>query len=63
MKYLLFISFFFCSFFCFAQADTVRMIEPKKETSFTNYEVLWIALLGLLVLIGLWFWFWKTRKR
>lgn len=40
----------------------MRKIEPDKETSFDNYELLVIAILGLLLLIGLRFWFRRTRK-
>lgn len=46
-----------------AQPDSVRKIEPQQETSFDNYELLVLAILGLLLLIGLRFWFWRTRKR
>ncbi|HVF98107.1 MAG TPA: hypothetical protein VM871_12330 [Flavisolibacter sp.] len=46
-----------------AQLDSVRKIEPDQETSFENYELLVIALLGLALLMGIRFWFKKTRNR
>jgi hypothetical protein len=64
MKFLLVIYFSFLSLFTFAQADTLgREIEPDMETSFENYELLIVAVLGLLLLIGFRFWFKRTRKR
>ena len=45
-----------------AQNNGVRQIEPGQETSFEKYEVLIIAIVGLLLLIGLRFWFKRTRK-
>ena len=62
MKYLLTIPVSLLSFVSFGQADSMRKIEPDKETSFDNYELLVIAILGLLLLIGLRFWFRRTRK-
>jgi hypothetical protein len=64
MKYILLFYFFFLSLAAFAQADSMgREIEPDMETSFENYELLILALLGLLLLIGLRFWFRRTRKK
>ena len=64
MKYLLLIYFSFLSLLSFSQADTIgRAIEPDMETSFENYELLIIAVLGLLLLMGLRFWFRRTRRR
>jgi hypothetical protein len=52
------------SFLSQAQPDTtIRAIEPDRETSFENYELLILAILGLLILIGIRFWFKRTRKR
>ena len=63
MKFFLSLSFFLYSLIAFSQSDsTVRAIEPDMETSFENYELLIIALLGLLLLIGLRFWFKRSRK-
>lgn len=63
MKYFLLLCFSFLSLYAMAQADTLgRKIEPDMETSFENYELLIIAILGLLLLMGLRFWFRRTRK-
>ncbi|RYF83662.1 MAG: hypothetical protein EON98_10095 [Chitinophagaceae bacterium] len=63
MKYGLLFFFSFLSLWLMAQQDSLgREIEPGMETSFENYEVLIIAVLGLLLLIGLRFWFRRTRK-
>ena len=62
MKYLLLVCFSFYAFVGFAQIDSIRVIEPDKETSFENYELLVIAIVGFLLLIGLRFWFRRTRK-
>lgn len=63
MKYLALVCFSFLSLLSFAQANSGRKIEPAQETSFDNYELLIIAIAGLLILIGLRFWFRRTRKR
>jgi hypothetical protein len=57
---LLLASFF--SLLLYAQPDSIRKIEPDMETSFENYELLIIAILALLVLMGMRFWFKRTRK-
>jgi hypothetical protein len=62
MKQLLLLCFSFFATHLLAQNDNVRKIEPNQETSFDNYELLAIALVGLLLLIGLRFWFKRTRK-
>lgn len=62
MKALLFFLFIFLSTLCFPQTDTVRQIEPAQKTSFDNYQLLLVALLGLAILIGLRFWFKRRRK-
>ncbi|WP_121352897.1 hypothetical protein [Flavisolibacter nicotianae] len=62
MKYLLAACFSFPVLFLFAQTDSVRKIEPDKESSFDNYELLVIAIVGFLLLMGLRFWFKRTRK-
>jgi hypothetical protein len=62
MKYLLSVWFSLLAFVSFAQADTTRTIEPGQETSFENYELLIIAIVGLLLLMGSRFWFRRTRK-
>lgn len=63
MKLLLLVCSFFLTFLASAQQDSIREIEQDRETSFENYELLIIAVLGLLLLIGLRFWFRRTRKR
>ena len=64
MKYLLLIYCTFLALVSQAQPDSIgRVIEPDRETSFENYELLIIAILGLLILMGLRFWFKRTRKR
>ena len=64
MKYFLLLYTFFISFVSMAQADSIgRKIEPDQETSFENYELLIIAVLGLILLMGLRFWFKRTRKK
>ncbi len=62
MKYLLLIYASVLPILLFAQSDAKREIEPDRETSFGNYELLIIAVLGLLLLVGLRFWFKRTRK-
>ncbi|HVK96765.1 MAG TPA: LPXTG cell wall anchor domain-containing protein [Flavisolibacter sp.] len=42
--------------------DTARIIEPR-QTSEENYDLLLIAVIGLLMLIALYFLFRKTRKK
>jgi Mn2+/Fe2+ NRAMP family transporter len=64
MKHVLMFYFLLLAFVSQAQTDSIgRAIEPDQETSFENYELLIIAILGLLLLVGLRFWFKRTRKR
>ena len=64
MKYILLIGFSVLTLLTLAQGDSiVRKIEPDMETSFENYELLIVAVIGLLLLIGLRFWFWRRKKR
>jgi hypothetical protein len=62
MRYFFLIGFIVLTFVGLAQNDSARVIEPDRETSFENYELLAIAVLGLLLLMGLRFWFRRTRK-
>lgn len=62
MKVVFFIYATFLSIILSAQADKFREVEPNRKTSFENYELLLIAVLGLLLLMGLRFWFKRTRK-
>lgn len=56
-------------FFCFllmatiarAQADSIRKIEPHKETSFTSEDVLLIALAALALLVAIYFLFRRAK--
>jgi hypothetical protein len=63
MKFLLTLLTSLCSLLLFAQADSIRKIEPERETSFDNYELLIIAILGLLILMGLRFWFRRRHNK
>jgi hypothetical protein len=64
MKYILLICFSMLTLLTLAQGDSMgRKIEPDMETSFENYELLIVAVIGLLLLIGLRFWFWRRKKR
>jgi LPXTG-motif cell wall-anchored protein len=42
--------------------DSSRIVEPQ-ETSFEDYDLLWMAAVGLVLLIGLYFLFRRTRSR
>jgi LPXTG-motif cell wall-anchored protein len=46
----------------FAQTDTSGPIEPGMETSFDNTELLIVALVGLALLLFLYFFFRQRRK-
>jgi hypothetical protein len=64
MKVFLVVYFSVLSLVCFSQVDSIgREIEPDMETSFENYELLIVAILGLLLLIGFRFWFRRIRKK
>jgi hypothetical protein len=45
-----------------AQLDSIRVIEPDKETSFENYELLIIAIAGFLLLLFVYFFFKRSRQ-
>jgi hypothetical protein len=45
-----------------AQVDSLRVIEPDKETSFENYELLIIAVAGFLLLLFVYFFFKRSRQ-
>ena len=63
MKFFLVIYFSILTLVSFSQGDSnARAIEPDMETSFENYELLIVAILGLLLLIGFRFWFRRRRK-
>ena len=42
--------FFSCA--VYGQIDSTRIIEPNKETSYTNKDLILIALAGLALLIA-----------
>lgn len=62
MKYLLLIYFSMLSIYSSAQ-DSLRKIEKDQETSFENYELLIIAVVGFVLLMGLRYWFKRTRNK
>jgi hypothetical protein len=45
-----------------AQNDSVRKIEPGQQTSFDRYGSLMVAIGGLLLVMGLRFWFKRKRQ-
>jgi LPXTG-motif cell wall-anchored protein len=49
-------------FHLFAQ-EAGRQIEPGQETSFTNKDLLLLALAGLAILMAIYFLFRKARKK
>ena len=64
MKRLLIPCLLLLSLAALAQNDTTaRPVEPNMETSYDNMELLIIALVGLVLLIAMYFFFRKTRKR
>jgi LPXTG-motif cell wall-anchored protein len=42
--------------------DSSVVVEPQK-TSFEDYDLLWMAAVGLVLLVGLYFLFRRTRSR
>lgn len=62
MKYLLLSYCFILSIYSHAQ-DSIRKIEKDQETSFENYELLILAVVGFVLLMGIRYWFKRTRKK
>jgi len=62
MKQLLFILLLLFSFAVKAQ-DTIRQVEPGLETSFSNRDLLLLALAGFAVLVAIYFLFRRARRR
>ena len=62
MKYLVWLYLSFLTRLSFAQ-DSIRKIEPNKKTSFDNYSLLIMAVVGLVLLVVLRFWFKRERER
>jgi LPXTG-motif cell wall-anchored protein len=60
MKTKLLFFFLLVSNFTWAQADSIKPVEPNMETSSDNQELMIIALVGLVILLVLYFFF---RKR
>ena len=52
---------FFLPLFALAQTAT-DPVEPNMETSYENYELLFIALAGLGILLLIYFYFKRTRR-
>lgn len=44
-----------------AQTGT-QPVEPNMETSYENYELLFIAIAGLVILLLIYFYFKRTRR-
>ena len=55
--------FLLLSTIVYSQVDSTRMIEPGKETSYTNKDLLLIALASLALLIAIYFLFKRARTR
>lgn len=51
----------FLPVFALAQSAT-NPVEPNMETSYENYELLFIALAGLGILLLIYFYFKRTRR-
>ena len=64
MKYILSCCFSLLSLVALAQSDSMpKPIEPDMETSFENYELLIIAIVGFVLLMVIRYWFKHTRKK
>ncbi len=50
---------FFVSFSVMAQ-DSSSVVEPKQSGA--DYDLLWMAVVGLVLLVGLYFLFRRTRR-
>jgi hypothetical protein len=46
-----------------AQIDSVRKIEPNRETSYDNHDLLLLSLAALAILIAIYFLFRRGRRR
>lgn len=62
MKYFFLLYLSFYSFVCHAQ-DTIKPVEKDQETSFDNYKLLIIALVGFAILMIIRFWFKRKQKQ
>jgi hypothetical protein len=48
--------------FAHAQLDSVRQIEPNRQTSFDNQDLLLISLAALAILLAIYFLFRRARR-
>jgi uncharacterized membrane protein len=63
MKSILLSAFLLFQLAAFAQLDTAGSVEPYRETSYTNKDLLLLALAGLAILMAIYFLFRRARKR
>ena len=61
MKRFLFFCFLLITALSYAQVDSTRKIEPAQETSYTNKDLLLISLVGLALLVAIYFLFRRAR--
>lgn len=61
MKRFAFFCFLLITTLAYAQNDSIRKIEPRKETSFTSGDVLLIGLAALALLVAIYFLFRRAR--
>jgi hypothetical protein len=54
--------FQFATVIASAQIDSIPIVEPDKETSYENYELLIIAIAGFLLLLVVYFFFKHSRR-
>jgi hypothetical protein len=62
MKQISTLLFLFITGVLQAQSDTTRPVEPGLETSYENQDLLIIALVGLGILLLLYFFFKRSRR-
>lgn len=62
MKHVITICFLFLTAMAQAQLDTVPQVEPNRETSYTNQDLLLISFAALAILIAIYFLFRRVRK-
>lgn len=63
MKPVLLAFFSLLTALVFAQPNSVKPVEAEHKTSFEQYELLIMAVVGLALLMGIRYWFKRTRKR
>lgn len=62
MKPILTFCLLFLASFANAQLDSLRQVEPERQTSFDNQDLLLISLAALAILIAIYFLFRRARK-